>query len=79
MDINPLVPDNVSIFFFLLSLLTLALWAAGAITLFRARARVSPGELMFWVAVIILAPVLGSAAWLFFRVLPGRGALGTPE
>lgn len=64
-EVNPALPFIAELAFSVLPALAAALWVFGLVTLWRARARLAPAELMLWVAVILLVPIVGAAAWLF--------------
>lgn len=50
------------------SVLLIALWVIGLVDLFRYRHRMEMWQLIVWAALIILLPLIGLIAYLFWRI-----------
>jgi len=63
---NPLVPEIYDVVWVVAPVLALALLVVALVSFSRTAHR-SMTELFLWLAVILLAPVLGSIAWLLVK------------
>ena len=61
---NPLVPGLPDVLVAILAFVLFAAWFAAFVTLWQARARMSPGALMVWTAIVVALNWLGGLAWL---------------
>ena len=63
---NPLIPDIYNVIWVATPILFIALMVVALVSFSRTAHR-SMTELFLWLAVILLAPVLGSIAWLLVK------------
>lgn len=50
------------------SVLLIAIWVVGLVDLFRQRHKMETWQLVVWAALIILLPLIGLVAYLFWRI-----------
>ena len=61
-----LVPTEPTLFFGIAAAVAIAFVIAALVTLWNVRSRVPSSDLYLWLAAILIAPLLGSLAWLTF-------------
>ena len=64
-SVNPLLPSAIDVVWSVLWLAALMLLVVAVVSLIRSRARLTQGQALGWVALVLLVPVAGPLAWLF--------------
>jgi hypothetical protein len=75
---NPLIPPFYDLIWAVFPVLSIALAIVALVSISRTAHR-SRTEVVAWVAFVVVAPVVGSVAWLLVRASLRRGQMTTAQ
>lgn len=76
---NPLLPTPFDTTAWFVVLLGLVLFVVALLSLGQRTSRMTPGRSLGWLALILLLPVAGSAAWLLIGRKGGQRMMSEPS